>query len=67
MNIIMNEFGLIFPIRPATLACHELLFVQLETTSTDRNYCMTYIRNSYNFIMIPFLNSFLTLIQIENK
>lgn len=61
------EFGLTFPIRPATLACHELLFVPLETTSTDRNYCMIYIRNSYNFIMIPFLNSLLTLIQIENK
>lgn len=32
------EFGLTFPIQPATLACYELLFVQLETTSTDRNY-----------------------------
>lgn len=43
-NSITNEyhqcikFGLTFPIRPATLACYELLFVQSETTSTDRNY-----------------------------
>lgn len=32
------EFGLTFSIQPATLACYELLFVQLEITSTDRNY-----------------------------